>query len=227
MREYIIPSLLLLPARSSKGVHAMRGITIFLLVLLIIAALVTLSPAVKTPAQVTALLTVAQPVAGHQSESRTPARCYCVTGAPSVSASFINRVLAYYGSPASGLGSSLYALGVQYGINPVYALAFFMHESGLGIAGMARSTLSPGNIRCSAGYRCINGFRAYASWSAGFEDWFRLIRYLYVDQWHKDTVEQIVPTYAPSGDHNNVAAYIAAIETAVGKWDSGRIEVAG
>lgn len=153
--------------------------------------------------------------------------CYCITGKPTISASFINQVLAYYHSPASRLGGSLYSLGVRYGINPVYALAFFMHESRLGLAGVARYSLSLGNIRCSAGYRCIDGYRAYSSWSNGFQDWYKLLRNLYVDTWHLITVEQIIPTYAPPGDHNNVRAYIAALETAVRTWDSGEVEVAG
>ena len=53
---------------------------------------------------------------------------YPVLGAPTVSAAFINRVLSAYGSPAVGTGQQLYDLGVESGIDPVYALAFFLQE---------------------------------------------------------------------------------------------------
>jgi hypothetical protein len=149
-----------------------------------------------------------------------------ITGKPTITAAFINRVFAYYHSPASGLGQSLYDLGVQYTINPTYALAFFMHESMFGTLGVARVTLSLGNIRCSTGYACLYGYRAYSSWSAGFNDWYRLIRGVYINQWHLSTIEQIVPTYAPSGDHNNPTTYITAVEHAVSVWQSGKVEVA-
>jgi hypothetical protein len=148
-----------------------------------------------------------------------------VVGAPSVSASFIDQVLAAYQSPAAGLGQALYDDGVVVNIDPVYALAFFLHESTLGRFGWARVNHSLGNIRCSAGYACQGGFRCYPSWQAGFADWYRLIRDVYVDQLGLKTVQQIVPVYVPSSDHNDVQAYIQAIEQAVSTWRSGQVEV--
>jgi Mannosyl-glycoprotein endo-beta-N-acetylglucosaminidase len=156
-----------------------------------------------------------------------------VQGKPSISAAFINRVLALGHSPARGTGAALYRLGVQYGIDPAYALAFFLHESGLGTTGVAVATLSLGNIRCSNGYSCIDGFRAYASWEQGYRDWYRLILYGYVEgqitiplAGHVcTTVEQIIPVYAPSSDHNDVAAYIAAIRNAVSTWRAGEVRI--
>src|SRR5215467_7086053 len=47
---------------------------------------------------------------------------YTVTGPPTISPAFIDRVLFAYGSPAKGTGQTLYALGVESGIDPVYAL---------------------------------------------------------------------------------------------------------
>src|SRR5947209_1805646 len=73
---------------------------------------------------------------------------YSVLGPPSISASFIDRVLSAYHSPAAGLGPMIESQGVRYGIDPVYALAFFWHESGFGTTGEARVTFSPGNERC-------------------------------------------------------------------------------
>ena len=80
-----------------------------------------------------------------------------------------------------------------------------------------------GNIRASAGYAQIEGYRAYRSWTAGFEDWYKLIKNLYIGQWSLTTVEQIIPVYAPSSDNNDVSAYISAVENAVDRWRSGQI----
>jgi hypothetical protein len=148
-----------------------------------------------------------------------------VEGKPTLSAAFINNVLAAAGSKAAGTGQALYQDALQYGIDDAYALAFFMHESQFGTTGVARATLSLGNIRCTPGYVCIEGFRAYQSWQAGYEDWYKLIRNLYIGQWHLTTVEQIIPTYAPSSDGNNVAGYIRAIENAVSTWRTGKVNL--
>ncbi len=146
-----------------------------------------------------------------------------VEGKPTLSAAFIDKVLAAFHSRAAGTGEALYSLGVQYGIDPAYALAFFMHESTFGTTGVARATLSLGNIRCTPGYQCIEGYRAYASYQNGYLDWYRLIRNLYITQWHLTTVQAIIPVYAPSSDHNDVASYIAAIERAVRTWRAGEV----
>jgi hypothetical protein len=88
---------------------------------------------------------------------------------------------------------------------------------------MARVTHSLGNIRCSQGYVCINGYRAYGNWVAGYRDWFHLIAVLYIKQWHLTTVEKIIPVYAPPSDGNNVRGYIAAVERAVDDWRQGKV----
>lgn len=150
---------------------------------------------------------------------------YKVTGSPTISASFIDQVLDTYNSPAHGKGQQLYTLGQQYNIDPVYALAFFMHESGFGTTGVARVTLSLGNIRATPGYASYDGYRKYKSWEEGFADWYRLIKKQYVQQWKLSTVAKIIPVYAPSSDHNDVDAYIQSIKTAVDSWRLGQIQV--
>ncbi|HLI71914.1 MAG TPA: glucosaminidase domain-containing protein [Ktedonobacteraceae bacterium] len=161
---------------------------------------------------------------------------YSVVGKPTISAAFINEVLATYHSPTAGMGQDLYNLGIKYGIDPVYALAFFMHESLFGTTGEARVTLSLGNERCipdrpcinTAGTACQQGQSCYAkmySWQDGFEQWYKLIRNLYVAQWGLVTVDQIIPVYAPSSDHNNVAGYIAALKHTVDTWRAGIVVV--
>lgn len=161
---------------------------------------------------------------------------YSVLGKPTISADFINKVLATYHSPTAGMGQDLYNLGIKYGIDPVYPLAFFMHESLFGTTGEARATLSLGNSRCipdrpcinTAGTTCQQGQSCYAkmySWQDGFEQWYKLIRNLYVAQWGLVTVDQIIPVYAPSSDHNNVTGYIAALKHTIDTWRAGIVVV--
>ncbi|HEX6484904.1 MAG TPA: glucosaminidase domain-containing protein [Ktedonobacteraceae bacterium] len=146
-----------------------------------------------------------------------------VRGIPTLSANFVNRVLVAAHSPAQGTGPALYDLSQHYGIDDAYALAFFEHESQFGTTGMAQRTHSLGNIRCSTGYQCTSGYRAYSSWVAGYADWYQLIHSLYINTWHLTTVEQIIPVYAPAGDGNDVPGYIAAIEQAVAHWHHGEV----
>ena len=82
---------------------------------------------------------------------------YSVLGPPTVSAAFMNQVLAAAHSPAAGKGQALYSDGVRYGIDPVFALAFFLHESSFGTTGVARFSLSLGNFKCK--FRVIKSIR--------------------------------------------------------------------
>ncbi len=152
---------------------------------------------------------------------------YSVLGKPTISAIFINQVLDSFHSPAVGTGQQMYDLGVQYGIDPVYALAFFMHESTFGTTGVARTTLSLGNMRCIPTRPCIfgnnGGFAQMRSWVDGYEQWYKLIRNLYVGQWGLVTVDQIIPVYAPSSDHNDVAAYIGSLKDEINTWHMGNL----
>ena len=147
-----------------------------------------------------------------------------ILGRPSLSVAFVNHVLSAYHSPAAGLGSVLYADSLTYGIDDAYPLAFFLHESSMGNAGMAASTHSLGNIRCTAGWSCLGGYRSYATWAAGFHDWFVLISTDYLPR-HLSTVATIIPVYAPSRDHNDEHAYITAVLSAVSVWRSGLVLV--
>lgn len=140
-----------------------------------------------------------------------------VLGSPSLSAQQIDSILSRAGSPAVGTGQTFYNDSLTYGIDDAYALAWFHHESGYGTSGAATQTLSIGNIVCTAGYDCIGRFRAYGSWSAGINDWYRLIKTVYISQGHT-TVETIIPIYAPSSDGNNESGYISAVENDVSTW---------
>ena len=94
----------------------------------------------------------------------------------------------------------------------------------MGTLGVAPITHSLGNIRCTAEWSsCYQGYRSYAGWQDGFLDWFRVISSQYLPQ-HLTTLETIIPVYAPASE-NNVAAYIAAVRSAVLAWRAGRVVV--
>jgi hypothetical protein len=153
---------------------------------------------------------------------------FALQGAPSVSASFIDGVLCAYSqvdtphvSPACHTGQDLYRYGVTYHIDPVYPLAFFLHESTFGRYGIAARNLGLGNIRCTLGYSCVSGFRAYHSWSESYADWYSLMAdYIAgrISGYPCTTVEQIIPVYAPSDDHNSPSDYIHAVTSSVTQW---------
>lgn len=139
-----------------------------------------------------------------------------ITGAPSIDALFIDSVLCAAHSPACHTGEALYQAGVGAGIDPVFALAFFQHESNYGKKGIAVETRSLGNIRCTDGYPCIDGFRAYSSWEESYKDWYQLLLW-YIGTLGKKTLRDILYTYAPPIE-NSTEGYIAAVCSAVNGW---------
>ncbi len=152
-----------------------------------------------------------------QSQSMPPATGSSVIGSPSLTAAKIDQILGNAGSPAVGTGQTFYNDSLTYGIDDSVALAFFHHESGYGTSGAAVDTHNMGNIVCTDGYSCLGRFRAYSSWSAGIDDWYPLIKDVYISQGHT-TVESIIPIYAPASDDNDCSAYISAVETDVQNW---------
>jgi hypothetical protein len=145
---------------------------------------------------------------------------YQIDTAPTITAAGIDAVLQQYNSPAAGTGKAFYDLGVKYGINPAVALAFFVHESACGTKGVATVTKSVGNIRTTPGYRDYQGYRAYDTWDTGIEDFYKLIRDLYIDGWGLHTVAQVLPRYAPPADSNDTGAYISNVQNLMDSWHS-------
>lgn len=141
-----------------------------------------------------------------------------IVGTPDMSVAQINDVLTKASSPARGTGQALYTGSATSHIKASFALAVFKHESGYGTAGMARSTHSLGNIRCSAGYACIGGYRSYVSWEVGYTDFYTLIRTLYISHLGLNTVGQVMSTYAPTSE-NNTSGYIADVISSMNTWE--------
>lgn len=155
-----------------------------------------------------------------------------VIGPPSITANQIQAVLDQYNSPAKHIPAQVWIdLGREYGIDPAYALAFFIHESSAGTNprwdGMIElnhddvsrsvTTHNIGNISCAGYKRCTGRWRHYNSWEEGIRDWYRLINNEYVLWRGADTVEKIIPIYAPAHE-NNVQNYIDTVHTLVTTW---------
>lgn len=140
---------------------------------------------------------------------------------PSVSAATIDQWLGELGSPAEGTGAFWVAQGLEHGIDPVFAVAFFQHESSSGVnpawAGWkddGSTTHNVGNIICAGYATCYGRFRDYASWEEGIADWYRLIKVEYLEGRGHRTVADIIPVYAPAFE-NDVQGYINAVQRTV------------
>jgi hypothetical protein len=167
------------------------------------------------------------PSAGKKTTLTDP---YVVTSKPTITAGFINQVLAFYHSPAMGQGQALYDLGVHYHIDPAFALSLFMHESMFGTVGQARVTRSLGKFRCIPRAECITvnhgEYAKFNSWKEGFDAWYSLIHTLYVGYWGLTTVNEILPVYEPDPDRVIEASYVTAIKHAMDTWRAGIVQVA-
>lgn len=151
---------------------------------------------------------------------------YVLRAPPSISAGQIDSILASYSSPASGTGEIWYDLGLRYGIDPAFAVAFFIHESAAGTAqawaglkSEGGTTHNVGNIICAGYANCYGRFRDYPSWAEGIEDWYRLIDVEYLKGRGHQTVADIIPVYAPSVE-NDVQGYINVVQAMVDEWRS-------
>jgi hypothetical protein len=192
-----------------------------LLLILCVAYILCLNPKAFSR-----IANIAQAMPVQSAQPPPPSGGSSVIGGPSLSAQFVNQVLAAAGSPASGLGQDFYNDSIKYQIDDAWALAFYRHESSYGLAGEAVNSLSIGNLRCvSQGYQdlgpwCADGYAHWPSWQAGIEAWYRLIRNVYINSWHCSTVESIIPHYAPNSDNNDESAYISSVEQSVASWRS-------
>jgi Mannosyl-glycoprotein endo-beta-N-acetylglucosaminidase len=159
--------------------------------------------------------------AGDAQAQPHPGGDYNLLGKPSISVATIEQVLKQYNSPAVGNGQAFYDLGVKYGVDPAFMLAFYVHESAAGTAGAAVATRSVGNIICAGwGGKCIGRFRAYDSYAQAAEDWYQLITGpLYIGG-GLTTPDQITPRYAPSSDNNDPNGYAKTVERLVDEWRS-------
>lgn len=147
---------------------------------------------------------------------------YRLQAPPSLTPQQIDGILRSYQSPAADTGEVWHSLGVQYGIDPVFALTFFVHESTAGTHADwighkpdGTTTHNIGNIVCAGYETCYRNYRDYPSWQAGIEDWYRLIDSEYIQRRGLTTIADVIPVYAPPRASSN---YIASLEYTVDAW---------
>jgi hypothetical protein len=129
----------------------------------------------------------------------------------------IARLLEQQGSPLAPLAEEIYDLAIAYRIDAAFALAQWMVESQLGCLPLAQvnhnaalvrvaltrmpapATADTGEARPILPLRYGDvygsGYVTYPSWLAGLEEYFRLLRCVFVDAWHEEAVEQIAQRY--------------------------------
>jgi hypothetical protein len=131
----------------------------------------------------------------------------------------IARLLEQQGSPLAPLAEEIYDLAIAYRIDAAFALAQWMVESQFGRLPLAQVNRNAGMVRVALtrmaaptgplhpagetepilpprfGDAYGSGYVSYPSWLAGLEEYFRLLRYVFVDAWREEEVQQIAQAY--------------------------------
>lgn len=140
---------------------------------------------------------------------------------PRITPGRFREVLTQAGSPAREEAEASYRAVAALGVDPLFALAVFRHESGYGRLGICAQyhTRNPGNTRSNrTGVGEIvqterGPFVRYPSWEEGFRDLaYRLVDPSFVyTQRRLQTIAEIIPTWAPAGDGNAPESYIRSV----------------
>jgi hypothetical protein len=138
-----------------------------------------------------------------------------IEGPPTISEQEFEKVLKDNNSPAAGDAQEIYNYAVSKNIDPAVALAFFQVESGFGTAGAAVPNKNWGNLRphdwSNRPIGESEGFSTYATWADGAKDYIDLMATHYAGRSLGDAIVE----YAPPGDGNDPAAYVASVENYV------------
>ena len=166
-----------------------------------------------------------------QSSMASPGN-YTITAPNELTPDQIDRLLAQYGSPASGNGQVIYDLGAKYGIDDIYFLAWFAKETSMGKSGVA-SVYNPTGMECSDYCPSCSGadgngrnWCTFPGWPQGFDAWFFEMSQRYVsgaiDNGPRLTTVELIAC-GPNGtgmydDGSNCHGYAAWIEHTVDQW---------
>jgi len=128
----------------------------------------------------------------------------------------IARLLERQGSPLAPLAEEIYDLAIAYRVDAAFALAQWMVESQLGCLPLAQEHRNAALVRVALtrlaapaavgapalpilppryGDTAGSGYVCYPSWLAGLEEYFRLLRCVFVDARREEQVEQIAQAY--------------------------------
>lgn len=131
------------------------------------------------------------------------------------------RILRDAQSPASEECAAAYDAVVAQGVDPLFALAIFWHESQFGRVGICHDedTKNPGNTRTSrTGVGVVittprGQFVKYPSWAEGFRDLAARLTdpaFVYAQE-GRTTIARIIERWAPRADGNDPEGYVAAV----------------
>lgn len=138
---------------------------------------------------------------------------------PSVGVRAIWQALQAAGSPLADTttlrdgrtyAEYIWDAGRASGVDPAVFMGMFNVESRYGSSGVARYTHSPGNMRAKDGEASVEGYASYPDWFAGIDATYALLREYALNG--APTVDAAIPVWAPASDHNDLAAYIAAVK---------------
>ncbi|HEY7355935.1 MAG TPA: hypothetical protein VH590_05685, partial [Ktedonobacterales bacterium] len=119
----------------------------------------------------------------------------------------IARLLEQQSSPLAPLAEEIYDLAIAYRIDAAFALAQWMVESQLGCLPLAQVNRNAALVRLALTRKSApdaegageaqpilplrygdvygSGYVTYPSWLAGLEEYFRLLRSVFVDAWQE------------------------------------------
>jgi hypothetical protein len=159
-------------------------------------------------------------------------RTYSLTdlSQPDISFERFRDELAAGHSPAIIEAQQAYDILNARRVSPRGLLAMFRHESAYGLLGICKQydTKSPGNVRTSSTGKGMSvyppnrgQFQQFRSWQDGWDDFgYRLISPSYpYAQRGANTIEEIIPIFAPASDNNDTEDYINSVVTAMNGYD--------
>lgn len=130
----------------------------------------------------------------------------------------------------------IYDSAHKFNINPLFAIAMYVHESSLGTAGAGKTCRNPGNIshrsddysssgitglgNCNAVYGGSSRWEGFSTYGDGVQAQMWLLRVNYLDK-GQTTLEEIIHKYAPSSDGNNESAYVSFIKSYMSEHSGG------
>jgi hypothetical protein len=136
---------------------------------------------------------------------------------PTVTVSEVALVLQRVNSPILPFAGDVYFYGIQYGIDPVFALAIWMKESREASDGsVAAPDHNPGYTEGLGNDPRCGRWACWPTWPEGIAGWFHYMRVFFVNRGYV-SINTILPIYAPPSE-NNTNGYLNFVAQQVATW---------